>query len=299
MSKLNFCLFNRWTDLWMFLWFLRFSVILEIIKPDKTDPTMSLKGQKYIEVPALAKQDYTVSFFAHREGSYNTKVWTNTFLSAGSSACSLALTPSFAVSHQVTFCNELTGEYQFYLINFKVKSPGVLSIINLESAVRRVASATIHMENPLTTTVCFTSECKCGDISAPTQLTVPGQSEVDTDGRVTKIKRWGHGFQLTLCLSLFRVLWALSTCLFNQARVRLCWPCSVMSWVIFTTICISELCPRCQRKPSTSRHHWAAATWSMLNSSTTPAPKLITPARYENTKPDPWIINSRYFKVWL
>ncbi|XP_037539075.1 hydrocephalus-inducing protein homolog [Nematolebias whitei] len=149
----------------------RFSVLLEIIKPDKTDATMSLKGQKYIEVPALAKRDYTVSFFAHREGYYNTKV---------------------------TFCNELTGEYLFYLINFKVKSPVVLSTINLESTVRRVASATIHMENPLTTTVCFTSECKCGDISAPTQLTVPEQSEGSLSFEYLPLQPGEISTQLTL-----------------------------------------------------------------------------------------------------
>lgn len=53
---------------------LRFHVLMEILKPDKPDATVSLKGLEYIDVPALAKRDYKVSFFAYREGQYNTKV---------------------------------------------------------------------------------------------------------------------------------------------------------------------------------------------------------------------------------
>lgn len=53
---------------------LRFSVLIEILKPDKPDPTVSLKGLEFIDVPALAKRDYKMSFFAFREGQYHTKV---------------------------------------------------------------------------------------------------------------------------------------------------------------------------------------------------------------------------------
>lgn len=54
-----------------------FSVLLEVVEPEKTDPTVSLKGHESIEVPALTKKDYKLSFFAYREGDYNTKVGTN------------------------------------------------------------------------------------------------------------------------------------------------------------------------------------------------------------------------------
>lgn len=53
---------------------LRFRVLIEILKPDKPDATVSLKGLEYIDVPALAKRDYKISFFTYREGQYNTKV---------------------------------------------------------------------------------------------------------------------------------------------------------------------------------------------------------------------------------
>ncbi|XP_040894088.1 hydrocephalus-inducing protein homolog [Toxotes jaculatrix] len=127
----------------------RFRVLIDILKPEKPDATVSLKGLEYIDVPALSKRDYKMSFFTYREGQYDTKV---------------------------TFHNEVTGEYMFYPVTFKATSPGVLSTIELVTTVRRTASATVQVENPLATATCLTTECKCSDISAPPQHTVPGQS---------------------------------------------------------------------------------------------------------------------------
>lgn len=127
----------------------RFRVLMEILKPDNPDATVSLKGLEYMDVPASASRDYTMSFFAYREGTYSTKV---------------------------TFRNEGSGEYLFYLVTFKATPPGVLSTITLATAVHRTASATVQVENPLTTATCLTTECKCPEISAPPQHTVPGQS---------------------------------------------------------------------------------------------------------------------------
>ncbi|XP_031731518.1 hydrocephalus-inducing protein homolog isoform X1 [Anarrhichthys ocellatus] len=128
----------------------RFRVLMEILKPDKPDATVSLKGLEYIEVSALARRDYKMSFFTYREGHYNTKV---------------------------TFHNEGSGEYLYYLVTFKATSPGVLSTIELVTPVRQTASATVQVENPLTTVTCLTTECKCPEISAPLLHTVPGQSK--------------------------------------------------------------------------------------------------------------------------
>ncbi|XP_047451812.1 hydrocephalus-inducing protein homolog [Mugil cephalus] len=128
----------------------RFHVLIEIMKPEKTDATVSLSGLEYIDVPALSTRDYKMSFFTYRDGQFNTKV---------------------------TFHNEVTGEYLFYLVTFKATSPGVLSTIELETVVRRMASGTVEVENPLTSSICLTPECKCPEISAPPQHTVPGQSK--------------------------------------------------------------------------------------------------------------------------
>ncbi|XP_025999986.1 hydrocephalus-inducing protein-like isoform X2 [Astatotilapia calliptera] len=128
----------------------RFLVQLEIVKPDKPDATVSLRGIKFIDVPAHANRDYEMSFFTYTEGQFNTKV---------------------------TFRHHETGEYLFYLVTFKATSPGVLSTIELVTPVRRAASATVQVENPLTTASCLTTECKSRDIVVPPQHTVPGQSK--------------------------------------------------------------------------------------------------------------------------
>ncbi|CAG6023165.1 unnamed protein product [Menidia menidia] len=128
----------------------RFHVLMETLKPEKPDATVSLRGLKYMDVPAHANRDYNLSFSAYKEGHYSTKV---------------------------TFSNEKTGEYLFYLVTFKVTPPGILSTITLETTVRRTVSASIQVENPLTTPTCLSTECKCPDISAPPQHTVPGLSQ--------------------------------------------------------------------------------------------------------------------------
>ncbi|XP_072290521.1 hydrocephalus-inducing protein homolog [Eucyclogobius newberryi] len=128
----------------------RFRVLLEIVRPDKLDATVSFSGLEFIDVPALTKQDYNLSFFTYKTGTYNTKV---------------------------TFCNEASGEYLFYLVTFKATSYEVQSTLELETAVRQPVSATVHITNPLATNVRFNTECKCSDISVPPQHTVPGHSK--------------------------------------------------------------------------------------------------------------------------
>lgn len=78
----------------------------------------------------------------------------------------------------MTFRNVTSSEYLYYLVTFEATSPGVLSTIKLVTAVRRVASASVSVENPLSVPVSFTTECKSSDISAPPQTTVPGNSKV-------------------------------------------------------------------------------------------------------------------------
>ncbi|CAJ1057601.1 hydrocephalus-inducing protein homolog [Xyrichtys novacula] len=103
----------------------RFCVLMEILNPDKTDATVSLSGFEYIDVPSLSKRDYKMCFYTYKEGQFNTKVM---------------------------FQNRTSGEYLFYLVSFKVTSPGVISSIELETAVRWMILATVQVENPLTTT---------------------------------------------------------------------------------------------------------------------------------------------------
>ncbi|XP_061825847.2 hydrocephalus-inducing protein homolog [Nerophis lumbriciformis] len=128
----------------------RFLVTLEFLKPDNPDSTVSLKGREYIDVPALSKKDYKIHFYTYREGQFNAKV---------------------------TFLNKASGEYLFYIINFKVTTPVDLYTIELVTNVREKTSATIEVQNPLNTSICLTVDCKCPDISAPSQHVVPGLSK--------------------------------------------------------------------------------------------------------------------------
>ncbi|XP_029109509.1 hydrocephalus-inducing protein homolog isoform X1 [Scleropages formosus] len=127
----------------------RFRVVAEIIKTEHPDSTVSLKGLDYLDVPALTKRDYKLSFFTYKEGLYNARV---------------------------TFRNEVTQEYQFYYLNFKATAPGVIRTIEMATPLRQTASATVEVENPLSVTVSFTVECRSADISVPSLLSVPAMS---------------------------------------------------------------------------------------------------------------------------
>ncbi|XP_075998117.1 hydrocephalus-inducing protein homolog [Genypterus blacodes] len=128
----------------------RFRVVIEILKPERPDATVSLKGLEYIDVPSLAKRDYKINIHTFREGQ---------------------------VIAKVTFQNEASGEYLFYQVTFKMTPPDILSTIELVTVVRQVASASVQLENPLNMPISLTSECKCPDIILPSQYTVPGQSK--------------------------------------------------------------------------------------------------------------------------
>ena len=58
----------------IFACFVRFRVIIEMLKPDKPDSAITLKGLDYIDVPGLSKREYRLHFFAHKEGTFSAKV---------------------------------------------------------------------------------------------------------------------------------------------------------------------------------------------------------------------------------
>ncbi|XP_060779913.1 hydrocephalus-inducing protein homolog [Neoarius graeffei] len=127
----------------------RFRAIVEMIKPERPDSTVSLKGLDYVDVSALSKQDYKISFFSYKECQYNAKL---------------------------TFKNEATGEYQFYYLNFKATPPGVISTIEMVTVVRQVTSGCVNLENPLPTNLLFTTECRSPDIHVQPQFSVSALS---------------------------------------------------------------------------------------------------------------------------
>ena len=55
----------------------RFRVIVEMLKPEKPDLSVTLKGLVYIDVLSASKKDYKLNFFSYKEGLYTAKVSTH------------------------------------------------------------------------------------------------------------------------------------------------------------------------------------------------------------------------------
>ena len=56
----------------------RFRVVIDMIRPDKLDRSVSLHGLEYIDVPALGRRDYQLHFYSFKECSILAKVGTCT-----------------------------------------------------------------------------------------------------------------------------------------------------------------------------------------------------------------------------
>uniref|UniRef100_A0A2K6KCF4 HYDIN axonemal central pair apparatus protein n=1 Tax=Rhinopithecus bieti TaxID=61621 RepID=A0A2K6KCF4_RHIBE len=128
----------------------RFRVIVEILKPEKPDLSITMKGLDYIDVLSGSKKDYKLNFFSHKEGMYTAKV---------------------------IFRNEVTNEFLYYNVSFRVIPSGIIKTIEMVTPVRQVASASIKLENPLPYSVTFSTECRMPDIALPSQFVVPPNSE--------------------------------------------------------------------------------------------------------------------------
>ncbi|KAM6300471.1 hydrocephalus-inducing protein homolog [Aegotheles albertisi] len=130
----------------------RFHVIVDIIQPEDLDSSSVLQGLEYIDVPGSAKKDYKLTFLSYKEGVFNT---------------------------MVTFLNEVTKEYLFYMVTFKATVSGPISTVKMTTAVWQRTSSTIKVDNPLPVPVTFAIDCKVPDVNVPPHFTVPAQSEAD------------------------------------------------------------------------------------------------------------------------
>ncbi|XP_010138614.1 PREDICTED: hydrocephalus-inducing protein-like, partial [Buceros rhinoceros silvestris] len=130
----------------------RFLVVMDILKPENLESSSVLQGLQYLDVPGSATKHYKLTFFSYKEGVFNT---------------------------MVTFLNEETKEYLYYLVTFKATASGPIGTVELTSAVRQRVSSTVKVDNPLPVPVTFAIGCKVPDISVPPQLAVPAQSEAN------------------------------------------------------------------------------------------------------------------------
>ncbi|XP_067158936.1 hydrocephalus-inducing protein homolog [Apteryx mantelli] len=130
----------------------RFLVIVDILKPEKLESSSVLQGLEYIDVPGSTQKDYKLTFLSYKEGVFSTKV---------------------------TFLNEVTKEYLFYMATFKATASGPISTIELVTPIRKTVSSSIRVDNPLSVPVTFVTDCKVLDINVPPLFTVPALSEAD------------------------------------------------------------------------------------------------------------------------
>ncbi|NXS60518.1 HYDIN protein, partial [Brachypteracias leptosomus] len=130
----------------------RFLVVMDILKPENMESSSVLQGLEYIDVPGSAKKDYKLTFLSYKEGVFNA---------------------------MVTFLNEVTKEYLFYMVTFKATASGPVSTVEMTTAVRQRVSSSVKVDNPLPVPVTFAVDCKLPDVNVPPHFTVPAQSEAD------------------------------------------------------------------------------------------------------------------------
>jgi len=129
---------------------LRASVAVE----GETDPSVTLKGPDYIDLPGHADREYSLGFYAHKEG---------------------------VTRARVTFTNEDTHEYLFYDVEVTATAAGVLQVLELRSPVRQRASTSVTVSNPLDTAVLLTCECAHTQVTCPTTLEVPARGSASAE----------------------------------------------------------------------------------------------------------------------
>lgn len=79
---------------------------------------------------------------------------------------------------QITFCNEQTGEYLFYIVQIKFVPSGVIGTIELKTQVRKSVSYMLTIDNPLPSPVTVTTATNVSDISLPSTFILGAQSMV-------------------------------------------------------------------------------------------------------------------------
>jgi hydrocephalus-inducing protein len=131
----------------------RFRVSFEVLKPEKPDPSTTIRGNDYIDVPGNGSKDYLLHYYAHKEG---------------------------ATLLRMVFKNEQTGEYGFYEIGFKSSKGGSVGTVDLVTQVRVPVSYSLKLENPLANMVTFNAVCASNtEVLIPASLAIIGKGQGD------------------------------------------------------------------------------------------------------------------------
>jgi len=125
----------------------RFKVTVD--SPD--DPATFISFNDTLDVSGMQTKDYKMTFNAFKEGDQELRV---------------------------TFTNEKTREYVFYMVKYTVTAPVVMGVIPLETLVRSPVAHTIAIENPTDDTVTIVSSCDSSAVKVPAELHISPHSDV-------------------------------------------------------------------------------------------------------------------------
>ncbi|KAM6253158.1 hydrocephalus-inducing protein-like [Porphyrio hochstetteri] len=110
----------------------------------------------------------------------------------------------------VTFLNEVTKEYWFYTVTFKATASGPISAVEVTTPIRQRLSSTVKVDNPLPVPVTFAIDCKVPDVSVPSHVTVPAQTQADLAVKYLPLKMGETTGELVLQSS------ELGSCYYNR-----------------------------------------------------------------------------------
>ena len=142
----------------------RFAVDLAL---ERLDPSTTVSGLDYIDVPAGATRTYKMAVYAHKED---------------------------LIRGDVMFTNRATGEYLYYDLQMRSVAPDVLQVINLESPIRQTVGHVVKIKNPLPTEAAFSVSCRAPDVQVVDAFVIPPSSDYELGIEFTPlIVRDGRG----------------------------------------------------------------------------------------------------------
>jgi len=123
------------------------------------DPTNTMRGSDYLDLPALAEREYRLHCYSYTEG-----------------------TVTGTVTFTAMFTSEETeSEYLFYNLKMHCSAPGVVGVLPLLAAVRQRTTTRIVIENPLSETVTLSTRCNHSQVFVPEEMEVKAKASAELE----------------------------------------------------------------------------------------------------------------------
>jgi len=120
------------------------------IRAPAADPSTRLEGHEYLDVPAGSSREYHLTLYAYKEG---------------------------AITGEVHFINEKTGEYLFHKLHVKAEAAGVLETIEMRAPLRQLTMHDLPLANPLDEDTEFNLSVDNSEVACPTSVLVRAKAK--------------------------------------------------------------------------------------------------------------------------